>query len=146
MCDAPGADQKVDSLADGDAAPAQKTKIRRRRDRNGITDHRDDLETAQQSLGFPCLALAGKPLQDLAQHEIAKRGLVGAEDCAQLPDMGRITTAEEVDPHAAVDNDHPVPRPLRLRARLPRIAGVSSLDTGYLWRLCTLARCNPFAQ
>src|SRR5712691_6070712 len=34
--------------------------------------------------------------------------------------MGRIPAIEEVDPDAAVDNDHPAPRPLRLRARLPR--------------------------
>src|SRR5436190_19824843 len=34
--------------------------------------------------------------------------------------MRRIPAIEEVDPDAAVDNDHPAPRPLRLRARLPR--------------------------
>src|SRR3978361_1034330 len=34
--------------------------------------------------------------------------------------MGRVPAIEEVDPDAAVDNDHPTPRPLRLSARLPR--------------------------
>src|SRR5215211_3850690 len=33
--------------------------------------------------------------------------------------MGLVAAIKEVDPNATVDNDHPVPRPLRLRARLP---------------------------
>src|SRR5437762_289523 len=34
--------------------------------------------------------------------------------------MGKVAAIQEVDPNAAVDNDHPAPRPLRLRAKLPR--------------------------
>src|SRR5215472_16478487 len=59
-------------------------------------------------------------MQHLAKHQIPNDDLLRAEDCTQLPDMGRIPAIEEVDPDAAVDNDHPALRPLRLRPRLPR--------------------------
>jgi hypothetical protein len=120
VLDAPGADQQVDGLADRDPTPAQGTEIPGRRDGNGVPGHRHDFEAAQQGFDVASRPLAVKALQYLAKHQIPDYDLVGAEGRAQSPDMGRIPAIEEVDPDAAVDNDHPVPRPLRLRARLPR--------------------------
>src|SRR3984893_14079306 len=120
VLDAPGADQEVDGLADSDPAPAQGAEIARRRDSDRVAGHRHNFEAAQQGLDFSSRPLAVKPLQHLAKHHIPHDNLVRAEDRAESPDMGRIPAIEEVDPDAAVDNDHPPPRPLRVRARLPR--------------------------
>jgi hypothetical protein len=62
--------------------------------------------------------LAVEALQYLAKHQIPDDDLVGAEDRPQAFDVGYVAAIEEVDLDAAVDDDHPVPRPLRLRARL----------------------------
>src|SRR5438105_15484653 len=113
VLDAPGADQKVDGLADGDPAPAQGTEIAGCCDGNRFTGHWHNFEAAQERLDFPSRPLVVKALQYLANHQIPDDNLVGAENRAQSPDMGRIPAVEEVDPDAAVDNDHPVPRPLR---------------------------------
>src|SRR5947207_10393882 len=102
MRDAPRADQKIDGLADRNAAPAQKSKICRRHDRDGIASHSHNLEAPQQSLDLLRLALAAEALENLAKHQIAKRDLILAEDRAQLPHMRRVTPAEKVDPDAAV--------------------------------------------
>src|ERR1700674_2999558 len=120
VLDAPGADQQIDGLADGDPPPAQGTEIARRCDGNRVAGHWHDFEAAQQGLDLSSRPLAVKALQYLAQHQIPDDDLVRAEERAQPPDMARSPAIEEVDPDAAVDNDHPAPRPLRLRARSPR--------------------------
>src|SRR6266849_802316 len=120
VLDAPSPDQQVDGLADGDPAPAQCAEIPGRRDDDRVARHWHDCEAAQQNLDFLSLPLAVQALQHLAKHQIPDDDLVRAKDRPQSPDMGRITAIEKVDPDAAVDNNHPVPRPLRLRARLPR--------------------------
>src|SRR5260370_4067663 len=118
--DAPGADQQVDGLADRDPAPAQGTEIAGRDDGNRVAGHGHNFEAAQQGLDFSSRRLAVQALQYLAKHQIPDDDLVRAQDCAQAPDMGRVPAIEEVDPDAAVDDDHAVPRPLRLGARFPR--------------------------
>src|SRR5882757_5426240 len=120
VLDAPGSDQQGDGLADSDPAPAQGTGIAGRRDGNRVAGHWHNFEAAQQALDFPSRPLAIKALQHLAKHQIPDDSLSRAEHRPQSPDVGRVPTIEEVDPDAAVDDDHPVPRPLRLRARLPR--------------------------
>src|SRR5579872_2530277 len=120
VLDTPGTDQQIDGLADTDAATAQGTEIARRCDGNRVAGHWHNFETAQQGLDFPSRPLAGKALQHLAKHQIPHDNFVDAEDRAQSPDMRRIPAIQKVDPDATVDNNHPVPRPFRLRARLPR--------------------------
>src|SRR5215471_6837411 len=120
VLNAPGADQQVDGLAHGDPTPTQETEIAGRRGGNRIADHRRNFEAAQQSLDFLRRPVAVQALENLAKHQIPHDDLVRAEDRAQSPDMGRIPAIEEIDPDAAVDNNHPDTRPLRLRARLPR--------------------------
>src|ERR1700722_5670483 len=120
VLDAPSADQQVDGLADGDPAPAQGTEITGRRDGDRVADHRHNCKTAQQGLDFLRRPLAVKALQHFAKHQIPDQDLAGAQDRAQSLNARRISAIEEFDPDAAVDDDHPAPRPLRLRARLPR--------------------------
>jgi CubicO group peptidase (beta-lactamase class C family) len=117
---APGADQQIDGLANGDAAPAQGTKMAGRSDRDRVASHGHNFEAPQEGFDFPSRPLAIKALQYLAEHQVPDDDFVGAEDRAQSLDMGRIPAVEEVYPDTAVDNDHPGPRPLRLRARSPR--------------------------
>src|SRR5467141_348578 len=120
VLDAPCSNQQVDGLADGDAALAQGTEITGRYDRNLLPGHWHYFEAQQQGLDFSRCPLATKTLQHLAKHQIPNDDFVRTQYRAQPPDMGRISAIEEVDPDAAVDNDQAVPRPLRLRARLPR--------------------------
>src|SRR5712671_4593272 len=120
VLDAPGPDQQVDGLADGDPAPAQRAEIAGSRDSDRLAGHWHDCEAAQQNLDFLSFPLAVQALQHLAKHQIPNDDLVHAKDRPQSPDMGRIAAIEKVDPDAAIDSNHPVPRPLRLRARLPR--------------------------
>ena len=62
--------------------------------------------------------LAVETLQHLVEHQIPTMISSVPEESAESPHMRRVA---EVDPDAAVDNDHPLPRPLRLWARLPRL-------------------------
>ena len=56
-----------------------------------------------------------------APHKaVANDSLVYAEDRAQSPHMGGVAAIQKVYPDTAIDNDHLAPRPVRLRARLPR--------------------------
>jgi len=80
----------------------------------------EERRIAQESLDISSCPLALQALQHLAQHQVSNDNLVGAEYRAQALDVGCLAAIEEVDPDAAVDNDQAVPRPLRLRARLPR--------------------------
>src|SRR3954447_15753602 len=114
VLDAPGADQQTDGLADGDAAPAQGTEIAGCRNGNRISRHVHDFEAPQQGFDFPSRPFIVKALQHLAQHQIADYYLFSTYNRVQLFDMGRVPAVKEVDPDAAVDNDHPTPRPLRL--------------------------------
>ena len=50
--------------------------------------------------------------------------LIRAGERAEPPYMDRVAAVEEVDPDAAVDDDHPAARPLRLRESC-RASGVS---------------------
>src|ERR1700730_4370217 len=120
VLDAPGADQQVDGLADGDAAPAQRTEIAGRRDGNPVAGHWHYLEAPQQGLDVSSRPLAVKALKYLAKHQIPNDDLVRAQGRAKSPHMGCIPAIEEVDPDATIDDDQLIPRPLRLRARLPR--------------------------
>src|SRR4029453_7296296 len=120
VLDAPGANQQVDRLADGNAAPAQRTEITGRYDRNRVASHWNDFEATHEGLNLSSCPLAFQALQYLAKHQIPNDDLVRAEDRAQALDLARVAAIEKVDPDATVDNNHPVPRPLRLRARLPR--------------------------
>src|SRR6266508_1323214 len=120
VLDAPSADQQVDGLAHRDPAPAQGTEIPGRRDGDSVAGHRHNFEPAQQGLDSSSRPLALETLQHLAKHQIPDNDLVRTQHRAQASDMRRIAAIEEVDPDAGIDDDHPVPRPLRLRARLPR--------------------------
>jgi hypothetical protein len=106
ILDAPGADQKVDRLAHRNAEPAQGTKITGGKDRIAIPGHRHDVEAAQQRFDFARCPLAGETLQNLAQHQIANNDLIRSEDWTQRADVGRAAPIEEVNPDAAVDNNH----------------------------------------
>src|SRR4029077_8314468 len=112
--------QQVDGLANRDSTPAQRPEIACRGGSDDVAGHRHDLEAAQQSLNLLSRPLAIEALKHFAKHQVTHDDLFRAEERAEPPDMRRITAVEEVDPDAAVDNDHPAPRPLRLRARLPR--------------------------
>src|SRR5215468_6214238 len=63
VLDAPGADQQVDSLADGNPTAVQRAEIARRRDGNRVASHGYDFEVAQQCLDFLRLSLAVQTLQ-----------------------------------------------------------------------------------
>jgi hypothetical protein len=56
-------------------------------------------------------------IKDKKQSERFKEA---AQEAGADEDTDAFAAIEEVDPDAAVDNNHTVPRPLRLRARLPR--------------------------
>src|SRR5262249_19636878 len=56
---------------------------------------------------------------NFAEHQIANDNFAGTDQRSQVVYMGRIAPFENVDPDRRIDNDHPTPRPLRLRSRLP---------------------------
>src|ERR1700688_1195328 len=120
VLDAPGADQEINGLSNRDPLPAKETKIGSRRDRDNLAGHRHNLEPPQQRLDHASVPLTVQTLQYLAKHQITDDELLHAKDSSQAADMRHIAAVEEIDPNTAVDDDHPVPRPLRLRARLPR--------------------------
>src|SRR6516225_8531105 len=67
------------------------------------------------------LPIALEGFQPVASHiAVQLDNLVDAEDRAQSPHMGGVAAIQKVYPDTAVDNDHLAPRPVRLRARLPR--------------------------
>src|ERR1700722_9309269 len=102
VLDAPGSDQEVDGLANGDATPAQGTEITGGRDRDRLAGHRHDVEAAQQALDLERCLFAVEALQHLTKHQIPNDDLFDAQDLTQAPDMRRIPAIEEVDPNAAV--------------------------------------------
>jgi hypothetical protein len=118
--DAPSSNQEIDGLANGHAAPAQRPEIAGRRDRDRLSCHRHNFETAQNSFNLIGSPFTIKTLQDLAKHQIAENDLLLAESNLQRHDMRHAAAIKEIDPYAAVDDDQPASRPLRLRARSPR--------------------------
>jgi hypothetical protein len=78
------------------------------------------IDTISKSLDFSGRPLASKALQHFAKHQIPNDDLVRSQPRAQAPNVRPIAAIEEVDPHAAVNDDHALARPLRLRARSPR--------------------------
>jgi hypothetical protein len=79
VLDAPGADQQVDCLADGDAAPAQGTEIAGSCDCNCVTGHCHNFKAAQQSLDVSGGPFASQALQYLAKHQVANDDLLCTE-------------------------------------------------------------------
>jgi len=69
--DAPGSDQEVDCLADGNPATTQGPKITSRQNGDGVSRHGYNFKTAQE--GFDLLGgpLAIEALQYLAKHQVA---------------------------------------------------------------------------
>jgi hypothetical protein len=65
VLNAPGADQEIDGLANGNAAPAQAAEIASCSNGNGFAPHLNELETAQQSLDRSRRSLALEALQYL---------------------------------------------------------------------------------
>src|SRR5262249_29497356 len=110
--DAPSANQQGDRLSYGDSAPPQRKGNSGCANGNQIACHGYNLEPPQQSLDFSRLWLAIQALQHLANDQVPDNDLGPAEYSIQPPDMGRIPAIEEVDQDCAVDNDHPIPRPL----------------------------------
>lgn len=64
---APGADQEVDGLADGYAAPEQGAEIASRRDRNRLASHRDNLKAAQDKPAFWASAIRSSSISILVR-------------------------------------------------------------------------------
>src|SRR5450756_790205 len=120
VLNAPRPNQEVDGLPDGDAASPQGPEIAGGGDRYCLSCHRHDLEPPQQGLDFPGRMLAVEALQHLAEHQIPDDDFFRAQNRPQPPHMRCVAAIEKIDPDAAVDDDHPVTRPLRLRARSPR--------------------------
>ena len=54
-------------------------------------------------------------LQDFAKHQISNDNLFTAQGGLKRRNVRGATAVEEIDPHAAVDDDQVVPRPRRLR-------------------------------
>ena len=98
----------------------RRRKLRSCSNGNGFAPHLDELETAQQSFDRSRRSLAVEALQYLTQHQVAHDDVLRTQEQPQLLDVRCIPAIEEVDPDGAVDNNgHPVPRPVRLRARFP---------------------------
>src|SRR5436853_247762 len=84
------------------------------------SERSNDFESAQKSFNFSSCPLALQTLQHFAEHQIADHDFFRAEGGVQASDVARPASVNKINPHTAIDYDHLVPRPWRLRARLPR--------------------------
>src|SRR5437868_6498975 len=88
ILDAARSDQRVDRLANRDAAAAQVAKIASRPDSDVLSGDVDDRKALQESKRSIEGAIRVKSLKHLGQHEVADRERSNAEPCVEAVALG----------------------------------------------------------
>jgi hypothetical protein len=103
---APGRDQRVDSLANSDTERAQATKISGGFDSNMDVGSRHDGHPANQVKDELEVALVARALQYLGYRKVRYGDCALSEDAPQPKRFRRAIRIEQVDPDARIDDDH----------------------------------------
>src|ERR1035441_6079520 len=80
---AAGCNHRIDSLANRDAAVAQRPKILRRLNRDPLPAQLDDNQRSEHSPGMVEVPLVGESLQDLGQNQVTR----SEEHTSELPSL-----------------------------------------------------------